>query len=76
MVFTIHKLFSDSVEVLPSEPDVEYELETEEATEEGEQEKDDTLIPDTNNLNHQTESTGTITYVVQWLTIAIIFELI
>ena len=53
---------------MPSEPDVEYEpdveneLETEEATEEGEQDKDDTLIPGSNDLNHQTESTGTITY--------------
>ena len=57
-------IFADSVEVLPSGPDEEYELEIEEATEEGEEEsQDDTLIPDTNNLNHQTESTGTITYL-------------
>ena len=54
---------ADSVEVLPSGPneEQEYELETKEATEEGEQ--DDTLIPDTNDLNHQTESTGSITYI-------------
>ena len=59
-------IFADSVEVLTSEPDFEYEpaveheIETEEATREVEEEEDDTLIPDTNNLHHQTESTGTL----------------
>ena len=57
-------IFADSEEVLPSGPNEEYELEIKEATEEGEEELDDTLIPDTNNLNHLTESTGTITYVL------------
>ena len=33
-----------------------------EATKEGEQENDDTLIPDTNDLNDQTETAGEITY--------------
>ena len=55
-------IFADSVEVLPSGPDEENELEIKEATEEGEEELDDTLIPDNNDLNHLTESTGTITY--------------
>ena len=36
--------------------------ERDEGTEEGEQENDDTLIPDTNDLNDQTESAGEITY--------------
>ena len=36
--------------------------ERDEGTEEGEQENDGTLIPDTNDLNDQTESAGEITY--------------